>query len=157
MFPSEENSELTYPIFRHWSSGHDSLFVFTENVSLHLHHPLNPCSALASTSTAAFRRPGPQPRSCGNHPKLPSEVCVILFLLLAEDPSVWWWRTVGMLLFSLSSFFLNRDHFIIVLLNSIENMVTRFRCKLKKKWLRKSIIALFGPILEDLQVVFAQE
>lgn len=62
-----------------------------------------------------------------------------------------------MLLFSLSSFFLNRDHFIIVLLNSIENMVTRFRCKLKKKWLRKSIIALFGPILEDLQVVFAQE
>lgn len=38
-----------------------------------------------------------------------------------------------MLLFSLSSFFLNRDHFIIVLLDSIENVVTRFRCKLKKK------------------------
>lgn len=62
-----------------------------------------------------------------------------------------------MLLFSLSSFFLNRDHFIIVLLDSIENVVTRSRCKLKKKRLRKSIIALFGPILEDLQVVFAQE
>lgn len=38
-----------------------------------------------------------------------------------------------MLLFSLSSFFLNRDHFIIVLLDSIENVVTRFRCKFKKK------------------------
>lgn len=38
-----------------------------------------------------------------------------------------------MLLFSLSSFFLNRDHFMIVLLDSIENVVTRFRCKFKKK------------------------
>lgn len=38
-----------------------------------------------------------------------------------------------MLLFSLSSFFLNGDHFIIVLLDSVENMVTRFRRKLKNK------------------------
>lgn len=42
-----------------------------------------------------------------------------------------------MLLFSLSSFFLNGDHFIIVLLDSVENMVTRFRRKLKNKMIEE--------------------